>query len=148
MTLLATRTGNLFPRVVNDLMDASSFFAPDIFDTNWDFAIKSPSANISEDEKSYTVELAAPGLNKKDFKVVFDNKILTISAENEEEFNEEQDNYRRREFSYSSFSRAFQLPVEILEDKIEAVYKDGILRLEIPKKEVRVLKPKKEIRIS
>lgn len=147
MTLLATRTGNLFPRVVNDLMD-SSFFAPDIFDTNWDFAIKSPSANISEDEKSYTVELAAPGLNKKDFKVVFDNKILTISAENEEEFNEEQDNYRRREFSYSSFSRAFQLPVDILEDKIEAVYKDGILRLEIPKKEVIVLKPKKEIKIS
>lgn len=147
MTLLATRTGNLFPRVVNDLMD-SSFFAPDIFDTNWDFAIKSPSANISEDEKSYTVELAAPGLNKKDFKVVFDNKILTISAENEEEFNEEQDNYRRREFSYSSFSRAFQLPVDILEDKIEAVYKDGILRLEIPKKEVTVLKPKKEIKIS
>ena len=148
MTLLATRTGNLFPRVMNDLMDPTSFFAPDIFDTNWDFSIKSPSANISEDEKSYTVELAAPGLNKKDFKVVFDNKILTISAENEEEFNEEQDNYRRREFSYSSFSRAFQLPVEILEDKIEAVYKDGILRLEIPKKEVRVLKPKKEIRIS
>ena len=73
------------PRVVNDLMDASSFFAPDIFDTNWDFSIKSPSANISEDEKSYTVELAAPGLHKKDFKVVFDNKILTISAENEEE---------------------------------------------------------------
>jgi HSP20 family protein len=148
MTLLATRAGNLFPRVMNDLMDTTSFFAPDIFDTNWDFSIKSPSANISEDEKSYTVELAAPGLNKKDFKVVFDNKILTISAENEEEFNEEQDNYRRREFSYSSFTRSFQLPVEILEDKIEAVYKDGILRLEIPKKEVRVLKPKKEIRIS
>jgi HSP20 family protein len=148
MTLLATRTGNLFPRVMNDLMDTTSFFAPDIFDTNWDFSIKSPSANISEDEKSYTVELAAPGLNKKDFKVVFDNKILTISAENEEEFNEEQDNYRRREFSYSSFTRSFQLPVEILEDKIEAVYKDGILKLEIPKKEVTVLKPKKEIRIS
>jgi HSP20 family protein len=148
MTLLATRTGNLFPRVMNDLMDTTSFFAPDIFDTNWDFSIKSPSANISEDEKSYTVELAAPGLHKKDFKVVFDNKILTISAENEEEFNEEQDNYRRREFSYSSFTRSFQLPVEILEDKIEAVYKDGILRLEIPKKEVRVLKPKKEIKIS
>ena len=148
MTLLATRAGNLFPRVMNDLMDTTSFFAPDIFDTNWDFSIKSPSANISEDEKSYTVELAAPGLNKKDFKVVFDNKILTISAENEEEFNEEQDNYRRREFSYSSFTRSFQLPVEILEDKIEAVYKDGILRLEIPKKEVRVLKPKKEIKIS
>ena len=148
MTLLATRAGNLFPRVMNDLMDPTSFFAPDIFDTNWDFSIKSPSANISEDERSYTVELAAPGLNKKDFKVVFDNKILTISAENEEEFNEEQENYRRREFSYSSFTRSFQLPQEILEDKIEAVYKDGILRLEIPKKEVTVLKPKKEIRIS
>ena len=148
MTLVTTRQGSLFPRVVNDLFDPSTFFSPDIFDTSWDFSIKAPSANITEDGKSYTVELAAPGFEKKEFKVDFENKVLTISAENKQELKEDEKNYRRREFAYSSFSRSFQLPEEVLDEKIEATYKDGILNLHIPKKEVTILKPKKEIKIS
>ncbi len=148
MSLLATRTGNLFPRVVNDLFDINPFFGSDLMESTYDFAIKSPSVNIIESNKDFRVELAAPGFEKKDFKVEIDNRLLTISSEKEHEMNEEDENFRRREFAYSSFSRTFQLPEEVLADKIEAKYEGGILSLKIPKKETTILKAKKEIKIS
>lgn len=152
MTLVAKRNGNgnlsLFPRVVNDLFDTTPFFGSDLLDTTFDFAIKAPSVNIIENKKEFKVELAAPGLEKKDFKVEVDGKILTISSEKEEETNEEDEDFKRREFSYTSFCRSFQLPEDVLADKIDAKYDGGILKLRIPKKEVTVSKPKKEIKVS
>lgn len=147
MTLLAKRNGRVFPRVVTDLLDTNDFF-PGIFDNSWDFALKVPSVNITETEKAYNVELAAPGLEKKDFKIELENKLLIISSEKEEETNETGKDYKRKEFSYSSFSRSFQLPEDVLTDKIEAKYEDGILKLDIPKKEVAAIKSKKEIKVS
>ena len=148
MTLVVKRNGNLFPRVVNDLLDRETLFSPDIFDNAWDFSVKVPSANITENHKDYKIEVAAPGLEKKDFKIELENRMLTISSEKEEEKKEENKNFKRREFSYSSFSRSFQLPEEVLADKIDAKYENGILRLSVPKKEVTISKPKKEIKIS
>lgn len=148
MTLITTRSGSLFPRMVNDIFDTTPFFGSDLLDTSWDFAIKAPSVNIIESNKDYKVELAAPGLEKKDFKIEVDNRVLTISSEKEEERNEEDENFRRREFSYSSFSRSFQLPEDVIADKIDAKYDGGILKLSIPKKEESALKPKKQIKIS
>lgn len=148
MTLVVKRNGNLFPRVVNELLDARSFFTPDIFDNTWDFSVKVPSANITEGDKDYKIELAAPGLEKKDFKIELENKVLTISSEKEEEKKEENKNFQRREFSYSSFFRSFQLPVDVLADKIDAKYENGILKLNVPKKEITVSNPKKEIKVS
>lgn len=148
MTLLVKRNGNLFPRVVNDLLDTDSFFAPALFDNAWDFSVKMPSANITENGKDYKIELAAPGLEKKDFKIELENKVLTISSEKEEEKKEENKNFKRREFSYSSFSRSFQLPEDVLADKIDAKYENGLLKLTVPKKEVAVSNPKKEIKVS
>ncbi|MES2140716.1 MAG: Hsp20/alpha crystallin family protein [Bacteroidota bacterium] len=153
MTLVLKRNGNLFPRVVNDLMESGTVFSPDLLDfnnnlMNWDFSSKVPSVNITETEKEYKIELAAPGLEKKDFKIEVENKVLIISSEKEEEKKEEDKNYKRREFSYSSFSRSFQLPEDILSDKIDAKYENGILKLSVPKKEVSVSKQKKEIKIS
>ena len=107
-----------------------------------------PSANISEDEKAFKIELAAPGLEKKDFKVETDNGTLTISSEKQKEEKEERENYRRREFTFSSFSRSFQLPNNSVPEKIEAKYEGGILKLTLPKKEITPTKQKKEIKVA
>lgn len=147
MTVLAKRNGSLFPLVLNDLFDSNEFFRS-AFDMPWDLAVNVPSVNIMEDEKSYKVEMAVPGQSKKDFKIELKNNMLVISSEKEEEKKENRKNYKRQEFSYSSFSRAFQLPEDALEDKIDAKYEDGILRLDIPKKEATTQKAKKEIKIS
>ncbi len=149
MTLLVKRNGNLFPKVVNDLLDVETFFSPNVFfDNALDLSVKVPSANITENNKDYKIELAAPGLEKKDFKIELEDKVLTISSEKEEEKKEDNKNFKRREFSYSSFSRSFQLPEDVLADKIDAKYENGILKLSVPKKEVTVSKPKKEITVS
>lgn len=153
MALVLKRNGNLFPRVVNDLMETGTMFSPDLLDfnnnlMNWDFSVKVPSVNITETETDYKIEMAAPGLEKKDFKIEVENKVLVISSEKEVEKKEEDKNYKRREFSYSSFSRSFQLPEDILSDKIDAKYENGILKLSVPKKETTVTKPRKEIKVS
>lgn len=153
MALVLKRNGNLFPKVVNDLVETGNMFTPDFLDfnnnlLNWDFSAKVPSANITESDKDYKIELAAPGLEKKDFKIEVEEKVLTISSEKKEETKEENENYKRREFSYSSFSRSFQLPADILTEKIDAKYENGILKLSVPKKEETISKQKKEIKIS
>jgi HSP20 family protein len=152
MTLLK-RNGSLFPSITSDLMNVDRFFGssfPD-FDTRWnDFEIAAsiPPVNVTESEKEFKLELAAPGLTKKDFKVEMEDGLLTISSEKEEEKKDNGKNYKRREYSYSSFSRTFNLPENVKNDKIDAKYEDGILRLHIPKKEVTLSKPKKEIAVA
>lgn len=92
-----------------------------------------PAVNIQEDEKQFTLEMAAPGMKKDDFKINLDNQMLTISKEEKEEKEEKKENYTRREFVYNSFSRSFRLPKTIEVDKIKADYKNGILKLTLPK---------------
>ncbi|MEQ8924928.1 MAG: Hsp20/alpha crystallin family protein [Fulvivirga sp.] len=108
---------------------------------------KMPSANVLEDEKEFKIELAAPGMKKNDFKVDIINNQLTISSEltDDKEINEE--NYTRKEFNYNSFSRTFILPDTVDISKIEATYKDGILRLDLPKKPELAKSYKKEIAV-
>ncbi len=109
-----------------------------------------PAVNIREDENSFKVEMAAPGLKKDDFKVTLDNGVLTVSTEKRQE-NEEKDadgKYTKREFSYQSFSRSFSLPDSVQYEKIDARYQDGILYLTIPKKEEAKRKAPKVINIS
>jgi HSP20 family protein len=103
---------------------------------------------LIETEKAYHIELAAPGLEKKDFSIELQDGMLHIRAEKEEEQSEEDKNYRRKEFSYFSFSRSFALPDNLLVDKIEASYTHGILHLTLPKKEVIVSKPVKQIKVG
>lgn len=96
-----------------------------------------PSVNLKETDKKIEVELAAPGLKKDDFKVEIDNHMLTISSEKEEEKEEKRkkDNYYRKEFNYQSFCRSFSLPDYADENSVKANYKDGILHIDIAKKE-------------
>lgn len=98
-----------------------------------------PLVNIKEEEKQFTIEMAAPGLKKDDFKINLDNQRLTISKEMKEEKEEINDKYTRKEFGFSSFSRSFRLPKTIVGDKIKADYKDGILSLTLPKDEKAIL---------
>ena len=86
-----------------------------------------PAVNIREDEKKYILELAVPGIDKKDLKIDINEDVLTISSESKNETEENRDGYKRKEFSYSSFCRSFYIPENVNRDKIEANYKDGIL---------------------
>lgn len=108
-----------------------------------------PAVNVSEDEDKYSIEVAAPGMKKEDFKVRIENDVLTISSEKKEEKEEKNNNYTRKEFCYQSFQRSFSIPEgHILGDKITASYSDGILHIELPKREEVKPQPPKEITIS
>ena len=107
-----------------------------------------PAANIIENNDSFLLEIAAPGMKKDDFRINLENSILTISVEIQDEKNEEIKNYTRKEFHYGSFSRSFTLPKTINQDSIEADYQDGILKVTMPKREEAKLETKKEIKIS
>ena len=129
-----------------ELFDNESFFSP-----GWPARTQSslPAVNVSEDEKNYTVDVIAPGFKKEDFKIRVEDDLLTISAETKKETNEDgnEKQYSRREYSYSAFTRSFSLPENVKDDSIMANYKDGILRLSIPKSKHQI-KSTKEIKIS
>ena len=120
-------------------------FFPSFFNTDWNNS-NTPAVNVEESEKAYNIEVAVPGLDKKDFSVNVDNDVLTISSKNENKKEEKKDGYLRREFSYNSFSRSFTLPEHVEADKIKATYKNGVLNVELPKSEQVTLS--KEIKIS
>jgi HSP20 family protein len=128
-----TKTDELLPSVFDN------FFRPwnEWFSNNelWNKAMKVPAVNITESENDYKVSLAAPGLKKSDFKINLEGNMLTISSEKEESRDEKDARYTRKEYSYSSFRRSFTMPEEVSQDKIEATYVDGVLRLTLPKKE-------------
>ena len=94
-----------------------------------------PAVNISESENNYHVELAAPGLKKEDFKLNLERNQLTISVEQSADHQDNQKNYSKREYSYSSFVRSFTLPESADDNQIKATYTDGILRIDIAKRE-------------
>ena len=141
----------------NEIFPGLSFF-DDVFSRdlwNWGTTNNSstnttiPLVNIKEDNDNFLVEMAAPGMEKNDFRVELDGNLLTITSEKQNE-NEvkEGERYSRREFSYQSFQRSFQLPKEVVDaDKIEAKYENGVLRLLIPKKEEAKPRPPKTIQI-
>jgi HSP20 family protein len=108
-----------------------------------------PAVNIKETNDTFDVEVAAPGMKKDDFKVELDGNMLTISSEKTDERNQKEgERYSRREFSYQSFQRTFQLPKDVVDaDKIEARYENGLLHLVIPKKEEAKPKPPRMIQI-
>lgn len=129
------------------------FFSRD----NWNLGLNNnsstnttiPLVNIKETADNFEVEMAAPGMNKEDFKIELDGNVLTINSERRDE-NEAKDGdrYSRREFSYQSFRRSFQLPKEVVDaERIEAKYESGVLKLSIPKKEEAKPRPPKMIQV-
>jgi HSP20 family protein len=107
-----------------------------------------PAVNIKEDENKFVLDLAIPGIDKKDLKIEIHEDLITISSENKNEKEETHDDFKRREFIYTSFCRSFYLPENVNKDKIKAGYKDGILSVELPKEEEEKAKISREVKIS
>ncbi len=94
------------------------------------------SVNIKEDDNSYSIELMAPGFRKEDLQIEVEGKLLKLKAERKESSEDKDSKYLRREFRVNSFERQFKLPDNrIAEDQISARFEDGILFLELPKRE-------------
>jgi len=133
-------------------------FLNDFFDRDWlDWTSRHfsetnttlPAVNVKESDDEYTLEMAAPGFEKKDFKIELSHDLLTISSEKKvDKETKEDQQFTRREFSYQSFSRSFSLPETVDSDKISAKYEKGILKVSIPKKEESKSKSVKTIAIK
>ena len=132
-------------RLLSDILD----FSGNLLDFNSESVII-PDTNIIENENNFRIELAAPGLERADFKVEVNNDILTIIGEKNMEDSEvdKYENYKRREFSYHFFKRSFLLPKNSLPNKVDAKYENGVLYIWLPKKEFATSKSIKEIKIS
>ena len=145
MTL--SRFSNNYPSLFGQLFDN------DLFDwTNRNYSDTNttlPSVNIKENADAFKVEMAVPGFDKKDFKIELNQNVLTISSEKKVENETKNDeHFTRREYSYQSFSRSFTLPEAANGDKISAKYDNGILNIEIPKREEAKPKPMRQIAIA
>lgn len=146
-TMTLARFSNQLPSLFD------RFFENELFDwSNRNYSDTNttlPSVNIKENQESFEVEMAAPGFSKADFKIELNHDVLTISSEKKVENELKKDEHcTRREFSYQSFSRSFTLPNSADSDKIKANYENGILRINIPKKEEAKPKPPKQISVS
>ncbi len=132
------------PALADDFFRSS--LLSDLFDNQTHFS--TPAVNIAENGDDFKIEVAAPGLDKDDFKINLDHNVLTISSEKESENVENKPDFNRREFNYSSFKRSFSLPDSINTEKILATHKNGILSIQIPKREDSKVKPAREITIA
>ena len=142
----------------NEYVPTWSNFFNDFLNRDWnDWSLQNfsdtnttlPSVNIKDSNDAFEVEMAAPGMDKKDFNIELNNDLLTISSEKKsEKETKEAGTYTRKEYSYQSFSRSFTLPGIVEHDKISAKYENGVLRINIPKKEEAKPKPVKQISIK
>lgn len=103
-----------------------------------------PAVNVSEQDTTFELQLAAPGMRKEDFQIDIDDNVLSITAERRAEEAGDESNFTRREFRYHSFQRQFTLPENIDEEKIEARYEDGLLKITLPK--MPILETEKEVK--
>lgn len=143
MTLVRKNTAPYFPAVLDELLN-----------TDWlggrtqNLASNSPAVNIIEKDQAFTLELAAPGMKKDDFNIELNNDLLSISVSRESDQEAEDIKYTRREFSFASFKRSFTLPESINTAEISATYEDGILVVELPKREEAQVQPARLIDIK
>ena len=135
MTPMRRYEQSWLPEIFND------FFANDwMTRTN----ATAPAINVIEDEKDYKVEVAAPGMNKEDFKInVTDDNylVLTMEKKNESKDEDKKRKYLRREFSYHKFEQSLAIPEDVNKDDINATVHDGILTIEIPKVQITEKRP-------
>jgi len=140
--MLVKRHSNYLPTLVSDFWGEDLFPG---FEQEWSLT---PAVNIIEGNQEFKVEVAAPGLCKEDFKVHVEKNILEISAGKKEEKVTDVKKYLRKEFNYSEFKRTFSLPSSVEADKIKATHNNGILTVEIPKRDEAKLNPRKQIEIA
>lgn len=137
---------NFAPTLFGDIFNDAKLLGRNWFEK--EFGHNFPAVNINETTKEYNLEFAAPGFKKENFKIDLDENVITISAEKEEEKNEGNKRFTRKEYSFNSFSRSFTLPETVNGENIDAKYDNGILKLSLPKKEESKVLPKKEIKVA
>ncbi len=142
--MLARINKSYVPAYCDDFFNDSFFKGMSPVDCN----NTSPAVNVTEEDKSYRIEVAAPGVDRKDFNINIENDLLTISSEQKENKEDNNRKYMRREFSYNTFKRSFQLPESVDLENIKASHDLGILIIELPKKEELVQKAPREIEIE
>ena|SRR5687767_1322483 len=123
-----------FTNLVDDLFTDLPIFIKNEFNSlgRKDFV----PVNVKETETAYLLEVVAPGFDKTDFKIKLDQMVLTVSAEKKEEVKDESIKSIRKEYGFNSFKRSFTLTEKIDATNIDATYINGVLRLNLPKKEV------------
>jgi len=104
-----------------------------------------PSLDVAETKNEIVVKAEVPGMDPKDIDISLSDGLLTIKGEKKQEREEKEENYHLVERSYGSFARSIRLPKEIQSDKINASYKNGVLKVVLPKSEEA---KKKEIKIK
>ena len=140
--LLKSKDFPVLPNVFNDFF--RDWSTSNFSDTNTTL----PAVNIKENENEFLVDVAVPGMEKEDFKIDLDNDILTISSEKTINNENSDEKYTRKEYSYLSFKRSFTLPKDVVDnDNISATYKNGELKITIPKLEEAKPKPVKLIEV-
>ncbi len=142
MNLLERKNNLVFPSLLDE------FFRPD-----WNGGIQNlnntlPAVNIRENETDFKLEFFAPGLDKNDFNIEIDQKTLSISSQKHFENEENNERYSRKEYSFTSFKRTFNLPESVNVDAIQASYENGVLNISLPKREEALPKPKRMIEIA
>ena len=125
----------------------------DFFNTNWNFDIPTysnslPAVNIKETDKEFSLQIASPGLTKEDFQVSFEENVLSIEVVKKDDVKENNTDFTRFEFDYNFFKRSFTIPESVETSKIEALYLNGVLNINLPKKKEAQPLPKKLIKIK
>ena len=137
--------GGAHPRSNDIKVDGVSFnddFGLNFFNRNYSV----PSVNSIENNDSFEIDLAVPGMKKEDFSIELNDKVLVISSESSN--NIENAKMRLNEFNFSSFQRSFRVPDSVDQDKIKANYKNGILKIKLPKRKESISKPNRVINIG
>jgi HSP20 family protein len=127
------KSGETFPAMFDDFFKPWNEWLGN--GGSWGKVLTVPAVNITENKDNFQLSVAAPGLTKNDFTIDVEGNMLTISSEKEENREEKEARYTRKEYSYTSFNRSFSLPEEVNQGKIEASYADGVLTVILPKKE-------------
>ena len=122
------------PYRINRFFD-DSFFRAGFSDNDLALSAWHPMVDIYDDNDSIVIKAELPGIDKKDITIDLKDSVLTLKGERNVENEEKEDNYYRRERSFGKFERAFTLPTGLDPEKIKADYKDGVLKIEIPKPE-------------
>ena len=148
MGKLTKKDRGFWPHMVKDFFGTENPFGWE--DKFWfpEKSVEIPSTNVIENEKEFKLELSAPGFEKGDFKIDIHDGVLSICGERKNESEEEKENYRKKEFSYSSVRRSFVLPEEVEQEEIKAKYDKRILRIVLPKSSTKSGKPVRKIEIK
>tara|TARA_B100000282_G_scaffold91177_1_gene63972 strand:+ start:640 stop:1062 length:423 start_codon:yes stop_codon:yes gene_type:complete len=140
MRIVKYNNNNVFPSLMNEFFNDE--FGLNFFNRNYSV----PSVNSIENNDSFEIDLAVPGMKKEEFSIELNDKVLVISSESSN--NIENDKMRLNEFNFSSFQRSFRVPDSVDPDKIKANYKNGILKIKLPKRKESISKPNRVINIS